>query len=120
MRTIEGSWAPGGGAPERIDLAVVEGAGGVASPLGDDGDSADLGRALGAHVAVVVAVPSLGVINSVRLAVAALDPIPVIVHLNRFDAGDDMHWRNLEWLRGRDGLTVTTGIDDLLEALAGT
>ena len=120
VRTIEGSWAPGEGAPERIDLAVVEGAGGVASPLGDDGDSADLGRALGAHVAVVVAVPSLGVINSVRLAVAALDPIPVIVHLNRFDAGDDMHWRNLEWLRGRDGLTVTTGIDDLLEALAGT
>lgn len=118
-RAIEGSWTSAGGPAGRADLAVVEGAGGVASPLGDDGDSADLGRALGADVAVVVAEPSLGVISSVRLAVGALDPIPVVVHLNRFDAADDLHRRNAGWLRDRDGLTVTTTVDDLLDALTG-
>lgn len=120
VQSIEGSWARGDGSSEQIDLAVVEGAGGVASPLGDDGDSADLGRALRAHVAVVVADPSLGVINSARLAVGALGPLPVIVHLNRFDAGNDLHRRNLGWLRDRVGLVVTTSIDELLGAVSGT
>lgn len=119
VQAIEGSWTPAGGPARRADLAVVEGAGGVASPLGDDGDSADLGRALGADVAVVVADSSLGVINCVRLAVGALYPIPVVVHLNRFDAADELHRRNAGWLRDRDGLTVTTTVDDLLDALTG-
>ena len=70
-------------------------------------------------MAVVVADPSLGVISSVRLAVGALDPIPVVVHLNRFDAADDLHRRNAGWLRDREGLTVTTTVDDLLDALTG-
>lgn len=107
---ISRSWA-------RCDLGLVEGAGGLASPLGADGDCADLARALGPDVVVIVADPGLGVINSIRLTVAALDGMPVVVHLNRFEPADDLHRRNLDWLRVGDGLTVTTAVGELLEVV---
>lgn len=100
-----------------VDLGLVEGAGGVASPLADDGDSADLARAIGADAVVVVADPELGAISSVRLAVRALTGRPVVVHLNRFDPDRDLHRRNAAWLTDREGLVVTTGIIGLLDAL---
>lgn len=112
VAAIESSWPSGGGG---TDLALVEGAGGVASPLAADGDSADLARALQVDSVVLVADPGLGVINSVRLSVAALRPLRTLVHLNRFDAGADLHSRNAVWLRDRDGFTVTTSIDELLD-----
>lgn len=99
------------------DVGLVEGAGGVASPLGIDGDNADLVRALAADTVVLVADAGLGVINAVRLACRALEPVPVLVHLNRFDPADELHRRNVEWLRERDGLTVTTDVEDLAARL---
>ena len=102
---------------DAIELALVEGAGGVASPLAADGDSADLARMLRADRVVLVADPALGVINAVRLSVAALRPLPVVVHLNRYDPGDDLQHRNAAWLRDRDGFTVTTSVAELLEVL---
>lgn len=113
-RSVSSSWPPDG-----CDLGLVEGAGGVASPLAADGDSADLARALAAHRVVLVADAGLGTINAVRLSVRALEPLPVVVHLNRFHPGDDLHRRNLDWLRSRDGLTVTTTVEALLVALLG-
>jgi dethiobiotin synthetase len=104
---------------EGCDLALVEGAGGAASPLAADGDSADLARAIGADGAVLVAEPGLGVIHSVRLSVRALAPVPAVVHLNRFDPTDPLHGRNLQWLRGRDGLDVTTDVGELLDRVLG-
>ncbi len=109
------SWPSGG-----CDLGLVEGAGGVASPLAGDGDSAGLARGLGADRVVLVADPALGVINSVRLSVAALAPLSVVVHLNRFDPADDLPRRNLAWLRDEDGLEVTTTVEGLLDALCGS
>lgn len=53
------------------DLVVVEGAGGLLSPLAADGDAPALIRRLGA-VAVVVAVDRLGVLHDVRATLAAL------------------------------------------------
>ena len=50
---------------------IVEGAGGVLSPLGEDFDSRDLIKALRA-VPVVVSPNRLGAINQVLLALAAL------------------------------------------------
>lgn len=111
---MEASWPCGGAG---LDLALVEGAGGVASPLAADGDSADLARALGVDKVVLVADPALGVINSARLSVAALRPLPTVVHLNRFDPGVDIQRRNAAWLREQDGLAVTTSIEDLLDRL---
>lgn len=119
LHELDSSWPgrPSGGGP--VDVGLVEGAGGVASPLAADGDSADLARELPADIAVVVADPLLGVINSVRLSSRALHPIPVVVHLNRFDPVDDLHRRNLAWLREVDGLRVTTEVGELLEAVLG-
>jgi dethiobiotin synthetase len=93
-----------------VDVGLVETAGGVRSPLAADGDCLALCVALAPDVAVLVADAGLGTINAVRLSLDALRPLPspVVVVLNRFDAALDMHVRNLEWLRGRDGLRVLT------------
>ena len=99
------------------DLGLVEGAGGVASPLGADGDSADLARLLDADVVVLVADPELGVISSVRLAARVVAPRPLVVHLNRYRPGEDLHRRNRAWLADREGLTVTTTVEELLDAV---
>ena len=107
---IQASWGS-----EPCDLALVEGAGGVASPVAPDGHSADLAHAIGADLILLVADAGLGVINAVRLSVAALAPQPIIVHLNRFDPADDLHRLNADWLTGRDGYRVTTTIDALVE-----
>ncbi len=99
--------------PADVDVGLVEGAGGVASPLARDGHNADLARALGADLAVLVAPAGLGTISAVRLGAYALAPVPVAVFLNRFDPNDDLHARNREWLVSVDGLRVATSIDEL-------
>jgi dethiobiotin synthetase len=98
-----------------VDHGIVEGAGGVASPLADDGDSADLAAALGADAVVVVADAGLGVIGLVRLAVGRLAPAPVVVFLNRFDAGSPLHEANRSWLVARDALVVAVAVEELAE-----
>ena len=59
-----GSWP---GPTERVDVGVVETAGGVRSPQADDGDVCDLVAALGPDLVVLVADAGLGTINSIRL-----------------------------------------------------
>jgi dethiobiotin synthetase len=94
-------------------LVVVETAGGVRSPIADDGDSAALIDALAPPLVVLVADAGLGTINVVRLSVEALGPHRVVVHLNNFDHGGKLHVRNAEWLRTREGLEVVTDIEAL-------
>jgi dethiobiotin synthetase len=106
---------------ERVDIGLVETAGGVRSPLAVDGDGAALSRALAPDLSVLVADAGLGTINAVRLAVEVLDG-PCIVVLNRFDPSSDLHSRNVVWLRERDGLRVAMvpgGEADLLEIVSG-
>ena len=61
---------------------------------------------------VLVADAGLGTIGLVRLCAAVLEPAP-IVHMNRFDEAEDLHCRNEEWLRTREGLEVVTDIEAL-------
>jgi dethiobiotin synthetase len=73
---------------------------------------------------VLVADGGLGTINAVRLNTEALAPlgVPTVVVLNRFDAGSDLHQRNLEWLGGRDRqrvVTVPGGDGELLDIVRG-
>lgn len=96
--------------PPWATVGIVEGAGGVASPIASDADTAGLVRALDPELAVVVSGAGLGCINDVRLAAAALGPCPAVVLLNRFDPGCDLHRRNLDWLAGNDGLQVATSV----------
>ena len=68
----------------------------------------------------------LGTINSVRLTMDALAPpggsavgAPVVVVLNHYDGGHEIHRRNLEWLGTREGYPMVTlpGQEDLLADL---
>jgi dethiobiotin synthetase len=105
---------------DAVDVGLVETAGGVRSPLAADGDCLDFCAALAPDLIVLVADAGLGTINAVRLNIASIAPLgaPTVVVLNRFDAGSDLHRRNFEWLRGRDGLralTVPGGVAELLD-----
>jgi dethiobiotin synthetase len=93
---------------EAVDIGLVETAGGVRSPLAADGDCLDFCAALAPDLIVLVADAGLGTINAVRLNAKAMAPLglPTAVVLNRFDPASDLHRRNLEWLRGRDGFRV--------------
>ena len=106
---------------ERVDVGLVETAGGLRSPLADDGDVVALSRALSPDLAVLVADAGLGTINAVRLTAGLLDA-PCVVVLNRFDRSSDLHVRNVRWLRERDGLRVVTvpgGATELRELVSG-
>ena len=102
-----------------VDFGLVETVGGVRSPLADDGDCADLVRALDPDGVLLVAGADLGAINAVRLAADALAGAPLVVFLNRYLPGDDVHRGNLAWLTERDGLVVETRIEDLVDRIAG-
>ena len=91
----------------------MESAGGVRSPLASDGDTTDLLVELGPDVVVLVADAGLGTINGVRMSMDALatvtdgtPPVPVVVVLDRFDDGHDIHRRNRAWLVERLGYRV--------------
>ena len=91
-----------------VDVGVVETAGGVRSPQADDGDVCDLSAALGPDLVVLVADAGLGTINSIRLTMDALTsgtgtPPPVVVALNHYDSGHEIHRRNRAWLAEREG-----------------
>jgi dethiobiotin synthetase len=111
---ITRSWA--GSAP--LDVGLVEGAGGVASPQAADGDMRQLITALHPDLVVLVADAGLGTINLVRLSAEALGDRPLTVYCNRYDGRADLHRRNLGWLSATDGLDVITGIDDLAARVA--
>ncbi len=92
-----------------VDVGVVETAGGVRSPQADDGDVCDLSAALAPDIVVLVADAGLGTINSIRLTMDALTgggagtAPPVVVVLNHYDGGHEIHRRNRAWLTERVG-----------------
>jgi len=113
-----------------VTVGLVETAGGVRSPQGDDGDVTDLLGALSPDAVVLVADAGLGTVNVVRLSLDALIPVldatardrrhrpcPVVV-LNRFDPASDLHRRNRDWLRERCGCHVVEGTPSSLSELA--
>jgi dethiobiotin synthetase len=114
VHELAGSWGDG-----PADVRMVELAGGIWSPIAHDADGLDLTAALAPDHIVLVADAGLGTINAIRPAVAALAPVaPVTTLLNRFDPGSELHRRNLDWLRTRDGLDVVTSIAELADAVA--
>ena len=66
--------------------------------------------------AILVADAGLGTINAVRLSVDALSGFDVLVVLNRYDAGEDLHRRNRDWLAGA-GYQVLTSVQLLIDAV---
>ena len=141
MAELAGALADGSDWPPGTGVGIVESAGGVHSPLAEDGDSVDLARALDPDLVVLVADAGLGTIHAVRSSAAPLrvrppeaakqawppeaakQAWPLAVVLNRYDPGSDLHRRNRAWLAERDGLPVYTHPDDvadLVGAMAGS
>ncbi len=106
---------------EPVDVGLVETAGGLRSPQADDGDALDLTSALEPDAVLLIADAGLGTISAVRLAASALSnqELPWIVVLNRYDADDQLHVENRQWLADVDGLDVFTGDPEGLTTLAG-
>lgn len=99
--------------PENLDVGLVETAGGPRSPLSHDGDSVDLIKRLQPDLVVLVADAGLGTLNAVRLALASLEPLTATVLLNRFDAANELHCMNRDWLRDRYAVRVVTDVSGL-------
>jgi dethiobiotin synthetase len=106
-----------------VDVGLVETAGGVRSPQSHDGDVVTMTGVLAPDIVLLVADAGLGTLNSVRLSVDALPgAAPVVVVLNRYDEGNDLHLRNRRWLTEEFGLTVVTmpgGEETLASLCAG-
>lgn len=103
--------------PEGVELACVEIAGGLRSPIAHDADNVQLIEHLAPDAVVLVADAGLGTINSVRMSLAALGGMRVHVYLNRFDAANDLHVRNRQWLVDVYGVDVSVAIEDLLDRI---
>lgn len=107
--------------PPEADVVLVEGIGGLRSPIAIDGDNLALIELLDPIDIVLVTVARLGAINDAEMARAALAGKPFRIFLNRFDPDDRAHVLNLEWLRAR-GLRVETEVariaDGVLEAIS--
>lgn len=84
--------------PTDVDLALIETAGGLCSPIAHDGDNLALIEKLSPTRVLLVADAGLGTLNAVRLCLRVLGNRPTTVFLNRFNASDDLHVRNRQWL----------------------
>jgi dethiobiotin synthetase len=99
--------------PPATAVGLLEGAGGLRSPLAADGDTRTLVEAVAPDDVLVVTDTALGVVHGVRLVVDALGDRRITVVLNRFDAAAPTHTLSRDWLVERDGLTVVTGPEEL-------
>ena len=97
------------------DLCIVEGAGGLYSPLGADGDNLDLIERLDPDRVVVVAPADLGAIHDVVACAAPLADRGPVVFLNRFNPREEVHRLNLDWLTKVRGLMAVTSLENLAE-----
>ena len=107
--------AGAGGADLCADTCIVEGAGGLYSPLAADGDNLGLIERLDPDRVVVVAPAGLGAIHDVVACAAPLASHRPVVFLNRFDPGAEVHVLNLNWLTKVRGLMAVTSLENLAE-----
>lgn len=98
-------------------LGWLETVGGPRSPIAEDADAVVLAELVQPDVVVLVADAGLGTINAVLVSAAAFAGFDVVVVLNRFDPADDLHVRNRDWLRTREGLDVVTDAEALAALL---
>ena len=90
-----------------VDVGLVEGVGGLYSPLASDGHNLDLIERIGPDLVIVVASAALGGIHDTMACTLPLSAYRRTVYLNRFDPQTEVHGLNLRWLRDT-GLEVAT------------
>ena len=99
-----------------VDVGLVEGVGGLYSPLASDGHNLDLIERMGPDLVIVVASAALGGIHDTVACTRPLSAYRQAVFLNRFDTRTEIHVLNLAWLRDTD-LVVTTGLSELADVV---
>jgi dethiobiotin synthetase len=100
-----------------VFLGWLETVGGPRSPIAEDADAVVLADLVAPDLVVLVADAGLGTVNAVLVSAAVFTGVDVVVVLNRFDPTDDLHVRNLAWLRTREGLDVVTDAEALADSL---
>jgi dethiobiotin synthetase len=102
-----------------VEVGWLETVGGPRSPIGIDGDAVTVAERLDPDLVVLVADAGLGTVNAVLVSLAPFAGRRAVVVLNRFDADDDLHRRNLDWLRTRERLEVVTDPEALSAFVRG-
>lgn len=102
-----------------VAVGWLETVGGPRSPIGADGDAVTVAERLDPDLIVLVADAGLGTINAVLLSLAPFAGRPTVTFLNRFDPADDLHRRNLAWLRTRERLEVHVDLEALCTSVRG-
>jgi dethiobiotin synthetase len=103
--------------PPSLDVGTVETVGGPRSPIAHDGDSVDLLHRLQPDLVLLVADAGLGTLNAVRLCLSAIQPLRVVVFLNRYRESDDLHRLNRKWLAERYGIETMVATEELSAVL---
>ena len=106
-------------ARRHVDVGLVETRRRSAVAVAHDGDGVALARALGADSSSSWPTPAWARSTPCGRPSTASPTLPVVVHLNRFDADDPLHVANLRWLTDVDGLRVVVDAAAALDALLG-
>ena len=101
-----------------VDVGLVEGVGGLYSPLASDGHNLDLIERIQPDLVIVVASAELGGIHDTMACTLPLSPYRRAVFCNRFDPRTEVHGLNVRWLRDA-GLDVATDLPELAAIVAG-
>jgi dethiobiotin synthetase len=96
------------------DIGLVEGVGGLYSPLASDGHNLDLIERIEPDLVIVVASAALGGIHDSMACTVPLSAYPHAVFLNRFDPRIDVHALNRQWLHDA-GLAVAISPSELAD-----
>ena len=97
-----------------VDVGLVEGVGGLYSPIATDGHNLDLIERIQPDLVIVVASAELGGIHDTLACTLPLPSVRRAVFCNRFDPRTEVHGLNVRWLRDT-GLAVATSLAELAE-----
>lgn len=97
-----------------VDVGLVEGVGGLYSPVASDGHNLDLIESIQPDLVIVVASADLGGIHDTMACTLPLSGFERAVFLNRFDPRAEVHVLNVRWLR-HTGLAVATSLTGLAD-----
>lgn len=97
-----------------VEIGLVEGVGGLYSPVASDGHNLDLIERIEPDLVIVVASAELGGIHDTMACTLPLSAYRQAVFLNRFDPEVEVHALNARWLRDT-GLEIATGLHELAD-----
>ena len=100
-----------------VDIGLVEGVGGLLSPISSDGHNLDLIDRIGPDLVIVVASAALGGIHDTLACTLPLSAYRQAVFCNRFDHQTEVHVLNVDWLRDT-GLEVATSLSELARVVS--